>query len=759
MTSQPQTEPDSPNPPFWALVLTPLVLIGLAVLTIVNTHLHAPGITLLLAASLLIIPGAFIQSFFGYTAPRPASRIIVAAALSIAAVCTVGGLASLFGKLSHIAHPLNTPAQYWIWAVLLGGAALASTLTKRDPLYAVVRSAPPYSGLISLLFIPLPVVAALGAAQVNAGHAATLSTIALVLAVVAPLLVAAVFWRKNTSFPISALLYASSLATLLVTTLRSNHLFGWDIQQEYGVGTQTIHAGIFSVPANHDAYASMLSLTALPAQIHSLTGLSLQLFLRLLVPAVLALLPVAAFALARSRPTWPVSTTPLARDGLALLLSVSLVLASAVYPAAMPSIARQSLALILVAAAAIALLLNASRRPAIIIAGILLASLSFVHYSTSYMMAGIILIAWAASFASTRIASDTSSKPTNEPSPRRVVLPLVFVTIIAAFAWNIGITHNNALSQPSGAFKAAGVALQGSVSAQNIPAPVYERQLNIFLADTAPWIQPVRGSSNYNIHTTSAPKMTGIAPASKIWWNRLVFLAHEAVLVFEGLTVLFCAWLWFKRRNDFNADLFGFALAAGTLGVLLRFSGTMAQFYNPERGALVSSLLILPAAAALASFAVARFSKWLVAPSILLATILVVSATGLSVPVTGGNPPAALWSKGENVERFAVSAPEFTTASWINSTIPDNAILQSDRYGQLAILNFPIHDRVLPELVPANVDKRAYVYASEPNTSLGRARGGLENGRYISVFGFPYSFFDKDFYVVYSTGSTRVYHR
>ena len=43
------------------------------------------------------------------------------------------------------------------------------------------------------------------------------------------------------------------------TSLRGAHLFGWDVQEEFGVAAQTLHAGVWVIPANHDPYASMLS--------------------------------------------------------------------------------------------------------------------------------------------------------------------------------------------------------------------------------------------------------------------------------------------------------------------------------------------------------------------------------------------------------------------------------------------------------------------------------------------------------------------
>jgi hypothetical protein len=60
--------------------------------------------------------------------------------------------------------------------------------------------------------------------------------------------------------------------------------------------------------------------------------------------------------------------------------------------------------------------------------------------------------------------------------------------------------------------------------------------------------------------------------------------------------------------------------------------------------------------------------------------------------------------------------------------------------------------------VPPEVDRNAYIYLSSVNLVDHSAQVAANNGQYVSMYHTNVQFFNQNFYVVYSTGTTRVYH-
>jgi len=135
---------------------------------------------------------------------------------------------------------------------------------------------------------------------------------------------------------------------------------------------------------------------------------------------------------------------------------------------------------------------------------------------------------------------------------------------------------------------------------------------------------------------------------------------------------------------------------------------------------------------------------------------LVVQASGLGTLLVGGEPPGSLTAGGANVEDFTVSAPELATAIWIRKHVTSPDIVQSDLFGQLVLLSEPGTYDLIYEIVPPEVDSNAYIYLSPFNLMKGVSQA--ESNAYQISYRSNVRFFNKNFYVVYSTGSTRVYH-
>ncbi|HEV3187373.1 MAG TPA: hypothetical protein VGZ04_04915 [Acidimicrobiales bacterium] len=450
---------------------TGLWLLSALLLSVVLSLVHSPLVPLPGVVTMLLVPGAVVMSLLKTRPANTAGRLVLAVCLSMMVIMVVGGVASLLGPHLALAHPLNPLPESVIWIVLAVVALVLCAVKDRDPVTWImegVRTTNFYSVLGAALLVVLSV---LGAAQLNhtgnnhlAAFATTIDVIVLVAGVVGG-------WKRSNRWPLSTLLYFVSLALLLSTSLRGAHLYGWDIQKEFGIASRTLHAGAWVIPANHDPFASMLSLTVLPAVLHSLVKLRLLAFFQLVVPAILALLPLAMFATVRSVPRWVSNGRRVPpRPGLAFGVVAGIIVSSVAFSSLLVTITRQAMAVTMLTAIVMVVFdRKMSARHAQIAVGLLVASISFTHYTTSYLVAGTLLIAWGVGWLWSRGRLGTRRVRIEEHRYNvrsRSVLnsTLVIVAFVAALGWNLGVTRNNALSNTASAFSSQGAGLSTSIS-------------------------------------------------------------------------------------------------------------------------------------------------------------------------------------------------------------------------------------------------------------------------------------------------------
>jgi uncharacterized membrane protein len=205
------------------------------------------------------------------------------------------------------------------------------------------------------------------------------------------------------------------------------------------------------------------------------------------------------------------------------------------------------------------------------------------------------------------------------------------------------------------------------------------------------------------------------------------------------------------------------------VGALLRFSGTLAAFYNPERAAIFTAIL-LAAPVTLFLDDLARLSRevsalrreWIkratLVAGIAFLSVLVLTATGLNDLIFGGTPPVNLGAKGANVQNFTVSTPELATAVWLRNHVHAPHVVQSDLFGHLVLLSEPGSYSLLDEIVPPEVNVGSYIYLSTVNLVDRTTSAATPDTSYLSIYRSTLGFFSRHFFVVYSTGATRVYH-
>ena len=633
--------------------------------------------------------------------------------------------------------------------------------------------APNLIGVLTSSFLVL--VSILGVAELNHTGDIHLAVFGTVLDVGVLLAGIVGGWRRDSRWPLGTLLYGASLALLLSTSLRGGHLFGSDVQKEFSVAWGTIHAGVWHIPSDHDAYASMLSLTVLPAILHSVARLRLLAFFELVVPAILAFLPVAVFISARSVPRWITNGRTNPRPGLALAVVSGLIVSSVVFPSGLETITRQAMATTMLAAVVMVLLdRSMSKRSSQIVIGLLIVAISFTHYTTSYLLVAILLSAWCVSLFWEQgwllIPRAEIERHRKSIHSRRILnSALVVLAGVAAFGWNLGITRNNALSSPAQAVAENGVGIGTTTLSAALTPRRFERLLISQLSRTAKYIVPVPGSRQVPLASAVPPFTKGVIPSFSDVWSKVNYVATEGTWIIIGLALLYGIFRLGRRRSyAYSPELVGIGVTGLLLGLLFRFSGTLAVYYNPERAAIVTAICLATPTTMLIDDLVSRRtsttpkrtwrSRVLLGIVGAYVAVLAAVATGLSALLIGGQAPGSLSANDTNVESYKVSTQEFATAGWIRNRVKSPNIVQADLRGQVVLLSQPGSYDLIPEIMPAGVDKDAYIYLSQFNLADKISQANVNGGEISTTYRTNLKFFNQHFYVVYSTGTTRVYH-
>ena len=730
---------------------------------------HSPLRPLPGVITLLLIPGASVLSVLQTRPSRTAGRLVLAVSMSMVVIMVVGCAMSVVGPYLGVARPLDPLPQELVWSCLGILIMVLGTLQRRDPVKWLLGDVRISQIAWLLTGGILAVLSILGAAQLNYSGNNHLAIAATALDVIVLLLGVVGGWRQDNRWPLTTLLYCASLALLLSSSLRGAHLYGWDIQKEFGVASRTIASGRWSIPASGDAYASMLSLTVLPAILVSLARLHLLAFFQLVVPAILALLPVAVFTAARDTPRFVNTRRRSPRPGIAFVVVASLIVSSTAFSSELVSISRQAMALTMLTALVMVAFDRAMpQRSSQTIIGILLVAISFTHYTTSYLLAAIFCIAWALSFFCLNheflIRKVAGRHRIDSVDSRKILnLTLVFVAVVAAFGWNLGITRNHSLINVSSAVSTQGAGFVSSTGPKSVPPHTLELILESELHRSAKWLRPVPGSKSVQLLAPPTSSAQNKIPMYRHLWNSLNFLLQESLWLLAGIPLLLGLLSFVRKRSYFSsADIVGFTFSVLLIGGILRFSGTLANFYSPSRAAIFVAIFVAVPITMLLDDLVELLNDRMKRLALILSALVVgttsVWATGVGDTFFGGVPPGSLTSDGVNAQDFTVSIPEFATAIWIKKNVGNHGVVQTDKYGQLVLLSEPANYDLIDEIVPTEVGTGSYIYLSTSNLLNGLTTGTAAGGSLYSVYQTTTSFFNRNFDVVYSTGATRVYH-
>jgi hypothetical protein len=203
------------------------------------------------------------------------------------------------------------------------------------------------------------------------------------------------------------------------------------------------------------------------------------------------------------------------------------------------------------------------------------------------------------------------------------------------------------------------------------------------------------------------------------------------------------------------------ALVTTLLLTILRLSGTLAVAYGQERAQLQGLMLLAVALCWIVQRRADARPTWqarVLAGAAACLAVVLINTSYLLGAVLGGGTSANLTNSGTAFERFYTTTPEFAAAQWLGKFVLPGQLVYADEYGQLRLdeVTDTQHGLVL-DLTPMTLDQNAWIYASRTNVINGRAFALYNN--HTATYVFPADFLLGNYDLVYTDGSSEVFHR
>ena len=106
-----------------------------------------------------------------------------------------------------------------------------------------------------------------------------------------------------------------------------------------------------------------------------------------------------------------------------------------------------------------------------------------------------------------------------------------------------------------------------------------------------------------------------------------------------------------------------------------------------------------------------------------------------------------------------MNSQDLAAASWVDQNAPIGQFIYADHYAQLRLdtVAGPNRPGVFDAITPQTLDQHAWVYATSVNLKYKTVRSLV--GTDETSYAFPSRFLDSNYDVVYTNGTSEVFHR
>jgi len=744
------------NNKFWlesAVIALVLVLVLIANLVKNTTLFHVPA-----AFAIIITSGYLILRGFRAETKRRLPgmlRLAIMTALGIGWLMFFGLVADVLLPIFGFKHPLTSnwlPLIFTITTgILIPWSLKYRIAVKKSSIFRRNWDTVLLGGILILTIL----FSFCGARLINNGYSNVLAISAFVLGLFS--ISFAVLRQKHlpkNMFPI--VLFVLSLSSVWSYSLRSNYVFGWDIQSEFRVFQTTLSSGRWILGAKHSPYDAMLSLTILPVTISKITRMAGLTIFKFLSPLLFSFVPVILYYIYRLFTKRWIS-----------FLAALLIIAQFYYMQQFSALVRQQIAFLFFAAILYFLLqkrLSSHTKHYLLLASII--GLVVSHYATTYLA----IIFFGGTFIVSRIVFALLQRYKPSEAKNRVKYIngwMVITLIVSALIWYGPATHSSGylekLSQNNGYVsiinKIGGLVTEQFNNHQYAPKTTedYLRTIGTHFHDKYSSFTYYPGASNNKIQPIKQVTIHAKWSILKTLLDAVNILLNYAWWIVGSAGILALLIATYKRFEYRRLEL-GVLASIGILGfIVIHLSSTLQNLYNKTRLdeqvlMFVSMPFILIIIWLLRRFS-ARTIRFLTTSIVVLSFAI---ASGIITQFVGGLPSANLNNFGQDYNNFYIQQSDIASAQWLGSQYRSNSIVYADNYGSLRLTSAKTRMyNQLNNLTPLTISTNSFVYADYTNVRDGLADKQISSKQFS--YQFPTSFLQHNKNLVYSNGYSEIY--
>jgi uncharacterized membrane protein len=644
--------------------------------------------------------------------------------------------------------------------------------------------------LLSLLPWIFVIMSVVGALRLNNGQSGIVTILMLFgIALYAVTLVCLSRGVRSGTY-VSAL-YAISLALLLMYSLRSNHIFGWDINLEYEVFRTTLDNLVWKMSSYPGLdYNACLSITIVPTIFAQLMRVSGEYVFKVVFQILFAATPVMVYAYARRY----------LRHTLAFL-SGFLVLSQTWFFEQMPALIRQEIAFIFF----ILLLLvlfdqRISRLIRYGLLGLFTLALVLSHYSTAYVWVALLVAIVALSYLSQWLSRREHpwSMSHIQGDGRMLVFALGLL-----FVWEVLLTHTagqlgkfvartpiQATAVPTALSASSHTPLETSTpSSPSVPTTSAHASLPAISSlslGNAPLTnaQNILSSEGQNSISTSGKRLTYrtysdasalsyvpqaiddrvyLSQKVPLWVsNSITWIARAVRVLFIGIFPLVGMISMYRasRRKSINrqvtlqklvwAGISAYALIA--CAVLVPY---IQEYYNLTR-LYLQMFFILSIFASLGAYVAVSFLPRYRRPIVaVLAALLFCSLSGAFDQIIGGQARMTLDQPPANLDLTYIYDGEVASVHWLAAYRDPAYPIQADIVANLRLQSFGNLNSDNFRIFPQTLGVESYVYLSHDNVRENIAFYQYQST--VLAYAYPTAFLQSHKNLIYNDGDSEIY--
>jgi uncharacterized membrane protein len=609
--------------------------------------------------------------------------------------------------------------------------------------------------ILALIPITFPLLAVVGAINLNNYGSGIFAMIALALIIIFQVVIIALCQSKRklpTAVYVSTIMF-SSLALILSISMRSKYLLGFDINQEFQVFRATqIHGYWAPSLFSGNSYNTCLSITILPSLLHAIIPVSDLTIFKYTMQFFLSFVPLIVFAVAQK----------LFRKRSYAYLAALFYIVQFQFITQFPALLRQQPATIFFGMIFLTLINEkisvAAKRLLVILFGF---ATILSHYSTAYVAVVLLTVITIFTYLANHISNKKPGRSKYLTTPG---ISVVVVLMLGIFLWNIQITSatGGVFTALSKSFSSIGSIFKSDTRSSylndtlGIQPKAYTTQTIDSLANET---SVPGGYFNPSGYTPIPLSPTEPAPSDRVQ-SVIYSLSYSWVPTFLKLVfalgLLSLVWLCIKRLLPsgylvwITSSCFVFALI-----IILP---SISVYYNFER--LYQQLLILLAGAIIGfSLLISKIrfisekTSFFITGGIVIVYLLATS--GFINQLVFKTSSVNVSNIGASYQQFYVHSGEVDAILWASNNLKGQSI-DFDRYAATRSDAYSSGDYTRNiGVLPQQVGKNDYVFANYVNIKLDIAFE--EDNSQVITFNFPTAFYADNKNVVYNNSESTIY--